>query len=160
MVIAGYTFIKPVAIGEIYKTTLGVLDKQKGRKDLDVMAQILIVDDDFQVLDALQTVIEMARYEVVTAVNGKEAIKSLQQKPADLVIIDIFMPEKDGIETIREIKRDFPNVKVIAISGGTSNYNDFQVYLTLAKRLGVNYTFAKPFELEQLLNKVKELLGE
>lgn len=65
--------------------------------------------------------LENVGYEIVVAADGKKGIKAFQEKPLDLVITDIFMPEKEGLETIRELKRDFPDVKIIAISGGGGN---------------------------------------
>ena len=82
---------------------------------------ILIVDDDEGVLGALQDALTLFGYEVQTAENGKKALKILQNTKPDLVLIDMVMPEKDGIETIPEIKKKYPKVKMIAMSGGGPN---------------------------------------
>ncbi len=120
------------------------------------MARILIIDDDVHILAMLRMMLERENYDVMDAINGKEGLKRHRKAPADLIITDIFMPEKDGIETIRELRRDFPGVSIIAMSGGGKN--DLGTYLGVAKALGALYTFAKPFENEELLNAVREIL--
>lgn len=96
-------------------------------------------------------------YEISEAPNGKVALRLCKEKQADLIITDLIMPEKEGIETIVEIKRDFPEIKIIAISGG--GQSDPETYLALAKKLGAERTLAKPFEMKELLKTVEELLG-
>ena len=120
------------------------------------MARILIIDDEVQILNMLRQMLEGEGYEVIDAPNGKEGIRRYRENPADLIITDILMPEKEGIETIQELKRDFPDVKIIAMSGGGRvGPGD---YLHLAKMLGAQHTFAKPIEREELLKAVRELL--
>ncbi|MBT6500704.1 MAG: response regulator [Deltaproteobacteria bacterium] len=120
------------------------------------MGRILIVDDDVDVLDMLGQTLEREGYEVVSAANGKEGVRLYREDPVDLVITDIIMPEKEGIETIMELKRAFPDVKIIAISGG--GLVDPEGYLSMAKQLGARYTFSKPVEREDLLKAVRELI--
>ncbi|RZB38369.1 MAG: hypothetical protein SRB2_00117 [Desulfobacteraceae bacterium Eth-SRB2] len=120
------------------------------------MASILIIDDDVQILSMLRQTLERGGYDVLEASNGKQGMKLYLENPADLVITDIIMPEKEGIEIIIELKRDYPDVKIIAISGGGRiNPED---YLDIAKKLGAQRTFTKPFERKQLLNAVRDLL--
>ena len=119
--------------------------------------RILLIDDDVQILDMLRQTLEREGYEVVDAPNGKEGIRLYREDPADLIITDIIMPEKEGIETIMELKRDFPDVKIIAISGG--GRNDPEEYLHMAKKLGAKRIFAKPVEREKLLGAIRELIG-
>ena len=121
------------------------------------MAQILIIDDDDQLRLMLRKTLERSGYEVVEAPNGKEGIKRFREMPCDLVITDLIMPEKEGIETIVELKKDFPDVKIIAISGGDRSKPES--YLNLAKQLGAKRVFPKPIDREELLNAVRELLG-
>ena len=121
------------------------------------MARILIIDDDVQILDMLRQTLELKGYEVVDATNGKEGIRLYRENPADLIITDIIMPEKEGIETIIELKRDFPDVQIIAISGG--GRISPEGYLNIARKLGARYTFSKPVEQEKLLSAVRELIG-
>jgi YesN/AraC family two-component response regulator len=120
------------------------------------MAQILIIDDDPQILDMLGQTLEREGYEVVRASNGKEGIKINRETPVDLIITDIIMPEKEGIETIFELKKDFPYIKIIAISGG--GQIEPEDYLYIAKKIGVHRTFVKPISREELLKAVSELL--
>ena len=121
------------------------------------MARILIIDDDVQILDMLRQTLEHEGYEVVDAADGKKGIRLYRENPADLIITDIVMPEKEGIETIIELKQDFPDVKIIAISGGGQIRPEG--YLSMAKKLGAQYTFSKPFERKELLSAIRELIG-
>ncbi len=121
------------------------------------MRRILIIDDDVQFCQMLRQMLERAGYEVVEASNGKEGIKLFREAPTDLVITDIIMPEKEGIETIIELKREFTNVKIIAISGG--GHLEASGYLNSTKYLKVARTFEKPFNREELLEAIQELLG-
>ena len=120
------------------------------------MARILVIDDDEQVLKTLHQVLEMEGHEVLDAPNGKEGIKIYNEHGADLVITDIIMPEKEGIETIKELRENNTDVKIIAISGGGSV--DPRVYLNLAENLGAMRTIIKPFSRDQLLDAVRESL--
>ena len=120
------------------------------------MARILVIDDDDQILRTLHQVLEMEGHEVVDASNGKEGMRLFREQGAGLIITDIVMPEKEGLETIMELRRDFPDIKIIAISGG--GRVDPESYLTLAKGFGALRTLAKPFEREELLVAVRELL--
>jgi len=96
------------------------------------MSRILIIDDDAQILKMLRQILEREKYHVTEASNGKEGLRLYRENPADLVITDIIMPEKEGIEIIIELKRDYPDVKIIAISGGGRiNPED---YLDIAKK--------------------------
>ena len=121
------------------------------------MARILIIDDDVQVQDMLRETLEQEGYETVTAANGKDGTDLYRQNPFDLVITDLIMPEKEGISTIKELKQEFPDVKIIAISGGGKIGPD--EYLHMAKFLGAKYTFTKPVEHKTLLEAVRELIG-
>jgi YesN/AraC family two-component response regulator len=96
-------------------------------------------------------------HELVKALDGKEGLKLYRENPTDLLITDIIMPEKEAIETIMELQRDFPDVKIISISGGGHDYPD--EYLYIARMLGVQKTFAKPISREELLKAVSELLN-
>ncbi len=122
------------------------------------MRRILVIDDDVQFRKMLCQVLERAGYEVVEADNGKKGVKLFRAQPTDLVITDIIMPEQEGIETIRELKRDFPDVKIIAISGG--GRIDSKDYLELAGQFGVTRTFGKPLDREEFLAALEELLAE
>ncbi len=120
------------------------------------MARILIIDDDVHMRSMLRLMLESSDYEVVEAADGDEGLKLHKKKPADLIVTDIFMPEKDGLELIKEIGRQFLETKVIALSGGGSLVPEN--YLHLAKDLGAECTFKKPFASDGFLKAVNELL--
>ncbi len=122
------------------------------------MQTIIVIDDEVLVRQMLQKMLEVAGYKVVAAENGKVGLKLFTENPADLVITDIVMPEQEGIETIRLLKKVDPKVKFIAISGG--GRLDPEGYLLLAKKLGARKTLMKPFKREELLASVKEVLSE
>jgi len=121
------------------------------------MARILVIDDDPALLSLLHRSLEKAGYEVADAANGRIALEMQRRNPADLIITDIFMPEKGGTEFIMDMSDEFPEVKIIAISGG-GNIEDVD-FLRLAKNLGALRTFQKPFHQKDLLAAVRELLA-
>jgi len=121
------------------------------------MARILIADDDQQVRVMLRMTLERAGYEVVEAEDGNQAVTQFKAEKPDLVVTDIVMPEKEGIETIMELKALDPNVRIVAISGGGRiNPED---YLSWARKFGVKETFIKPVDRQLLLEAVERLLG-
>lgn len=121
------------------------------------MKRILVVDDDWQMREMMHQALARAGYDVVEAANGKIGMNIQRESPADLVITDLIMPEKEGIETIRELRKDFPGLKIIAISGGGRAGADG--YLSVAKTIGADRTLSKPFDLKQILDTVEELLA-
>jgi len=121
------------------------------------MAQILIIDDDPKVRLMLRTLFESQGYAVVEAANGKDGIRCYREARADLVITDLVMPEKEGIETILELKREFPGIQIIAMSGGGKFQH--KGYLDMAAQLGAVDTFEKPIPRQTLLTTVRALIG-
>ena len=117
---------------------------------------ILLIDDEEPFRSVLKQVLLNAGYDVVEASNGAEGIRSFYEKPADMIITDIIMPEKEGIETIIELKKAFPDVKLIAMSGG--GWYGTDIDFDMAKKLGA-HTLNKPFALQELLDVVGELLN-
>ncbi len=122
------------------------------------MARILVIDDDEQVRDMLYESLTREGYDVLRASNGEEGLSLYREEPFDLIITDLIMPKKEGIETIIELRQDFPDVKIIAISGG--GHIGIKDYLHMAKIFGVQHTFAKPVAREQLLDAIRELIKE
>ena len=120
------------------------------------MARILIIDDDDSLRTLLCRFLQGEGYEVMEAANGSLALDLQREKPADLIITDIFMPEKEGTEFIMDLSDEFPEVKVIAMSGG-GNVRGVD-FLTLAQNLGALKTFQKPLKLQEILAVVQELL--
>ena len=121
------------------------------------MTRILVIDDEPQVRAMLQQMLEREGYKVVEAEEGGVGIKLYQEHPPDLVITDILMPGKEGIETILALRKAYPGVKIIAISGG-GRMGKLDV-LPIAKSFGAVRTLAKPFEREELLEAVRAVLA-
>jgi len=118
------------------------------------VATILLVEDEDTHRMRIRSALEMADYQVREAVNGKEALRQYRLAPTDLVITDIVMPEKDGLELIWELKRDFPEIRIIAMS---EPHEDFD-FLRVAQLFGVNRCLRKPFPMEALLKAVRKEL--
>ena len=121
------------------------------------MAHILVIDDEVQIRDVLRTVLERVGYEVTEAGDGNEGLQIYAEGGIDLVVTDIIMPEKGGIDTIMDLRRDFPGVKVITISGG-GMCGDVS-YLDMALGVGADRAIGKPFVLDDFLESVEELLS-
>lgn len=121
------------------------------------MPLILVIDDEEPIRRLLKRVLEKGGYEVVTAADGDEGMRRYRERPADLVITDLIMPGKEGIETIMELRKGDPGVKIIAMSGG--GRLDPEGLLQAAGSLGAARTLSKPIERETLLGAVGDLLG-
>lgn len=121
------------------------------------MAKILIIDDEVQFRKMLRQMLERAGYEVVEAADGRQGEKLFRMLLPDLMITDIFMPEREGLETIMGIKREFPDARIIAISGGGREGD--QLFLEQAAQFGAERTLMKPFARHELLHAVAEMLG-
>lgn len=116
---------------------------------------ILVAEDDDQVRQVIRLALERAGYDVCEAADGEEARRALGTAPFDLVITDIVMPGKDGLETIMFLRRNHPGTPVIAISG-----HDSPLFLSNAAGLGATHVLAKPFAPSQLLDLVDRVLAE
>lgn len=119
------------------------------------MQRILVVDDEEPVRLMLRMTLEDAGYDVEEVDDGARVVEKLRGNEFSLIITDLVMPEKEGIETIMDVKREFPEMKIIAVSGGgkVGPHN----YLTFAKRLGSDAIFTKPVDMDLLLTAVKDL---
>ena len=121
------------------------------------MPRILVIDDDPDVRGSLTKVLVRAGYEVVEAADGAAGMELQHQAPADVIITDIFMPGLDGLQTIRQLKKEGSGVKVIAVSGGDRTGTvDLKEH---ARLMGAFKVLAKPFEMGDVLAAVKEALG-
>jgi CheY-like chemotaxis protein len=120
------------------------------------MSTILIIDDQPELRQLLRRALEASGYEVEEAVDGQEGMKCFLRRPADLVLTDIFMPEKDGLEIIREMRQISPGVRVIAMSGGGMMGN--LDILRIARSLGAHKVLAKPFGIGDLRQTVRDAL--
>ncbi|MEP6885379.1 MAG: response regulator [Gammaproteobacteria bacterium] len=131
------------------------------------MQKILIVDDELDVRDSIKCVLELAGYEVLTADNATDALALLGRTPMDLVITDIIMPKMNGVQAIQSIRREFPMIRIVAISGGgnfgAAGYQPAAIatnaYLRSAEEAGAHVVLTKPFEVEDLLQAIETLLG-
>jgi len=120
------------------------------------MVKCLIIDDDSLVRNTIVRILERKGHQVVTACDGRVGLKLFQQERPDVVVTDIIMPDKEGIETIREIRNLAPNAKIIAISGGARVGNvDF---LAMAAKLGASETLCKPFDPDDLVTCINRCL--
>jgi len=121
------------------------------------MARILVIDDDPMARDIVVEILSQKGHQAVEACNGRQGLEQFHNADFDLVITDIIMPDVEGIETIIQLRKDKPDVKIIAISGGgkISAYS----HLSLAEKFGVKKTLAKPFSKADLLTAVDELLA-
>jgi CheY-like chemotaxis protein len=121
------------------------------------VAKILIVDDDTCVQTTLCAILEEQGQEVYLVSDGREALRELREASVDLVITDILMPEVDGLELIRTLRRDFPKLKILAMSGGSARLNGSDT-LQLAGVLGADAVIHKPFTFNELNNIIQHLL--
>jgi len=124
---------------------------------MDSQSHILVVDDDTQMRQTIRTILEEENYNIAEACDGNAALKYLHRNTVELVIVDIIMPDKDGIEVIVETKEKFPETKILSLSGGGMIAAD--EHLTSAQALGANHTLAKPFKNDELVEKVHALLN-
>ena len=115
--------------------------------------KVLVVDDDAAVRDLVAAMLETGGYEVSIASNGREALSMLADGGFEVIITDLVMPEQEGIETIKLIRRDYPLVKVIAMSGAFGGD-----YLRIAGYLGAHGTIAKPLRIQTVLDTVESVL--
>jgi CheY-like chemotaxis protein len=131
------------------------------------MHDVLVVDDEVDVRDAIKRVLERAGYSVRSTDNGSAALDELRRLQADVVITDIIMPKMNGVEAIESIRKAFPAVRVIAISGGGNfgitayqpNAITTSAYLAAAERAGAHLILTKPFESKDLIQAVEQVLG-
>ena len=126
------------------------------KKQFPVPQSILVIDDDENIRLLLRAILEPEGYQILEASDGDKGLKQYQKSPTDLVITDLIMPGKEGIETIRDLRREFPNVKIIAVSGGGRIGPDS--YLKMAKGVGALRTLSKPIDRMGLLNAVEEVM--
>lgn len=115
---------------------------------------ILVVDDEAPICDLLRQTLEKRGHKVVCANNGKEASQAVGERAFDLIITDLLMPDRDGLELIGEMRRRFPAVKIIAMTGG--GHIPQKHYLFVAKNLGAHGLLEKPFDQSQLFAEMEK----
>ena len=123
------------------------------------MPVVLVVDDESQVRGMIREALEEAGYTVVEAPGGKEGLDRYRTRPADVVLMDILMPDQDGLESILAFRREFPNSRVIAMTGGSDMIGVLN-FLEVAKMMGARMALQKPFDKQTLLKAVAaEVVG-
>ncbi|MGA6828743.1 response regulator [Nitrospira sp. NS4] len=115
---------------------------------------LLVIDDEAQVRMLFRTALEAAGYRVMTAENGQHALNVLMHQDVDLILVDIFMPGMDGLELIPRLRATKPSCRIVAMSGGTGEWNAFD----LAKDLGAHHTLKKPFSPRELIEAISAQL--
>ncbi len=122
------------------------------------MADLIIIDDDATLREVLTTALTQSGHTVRQAGDGDAGIRLYRQRPADLVITDIVMPDKEGLDTIIELRRDYPTARIIAMSGGLAH--DPKLYLHMAEKLGARLVLYKPFSLAELFEAIDNALAK
>ena len=119
------------------------------------MAQLLLIDDDEAVLRMMERTLLRLGHQVLSCTNGREGLARLDQGSVDLVITDMLMPEADGLEVIRAVKSQLPNVPILVVSGG--GYLEPEFCLEMAEKLGADAVLPKPVPLDQLSRSIDAL---
>jgi CheY-like chemotaxis protein len=122
------------------------------------MAKILVIDDEPSILLMIKKMLEKTGHEVDMALNGRDGLELFEKIRPDLLITDIIMPHKEGLEIIRELKKKYPELKIVAISGG--GRIGPEGYLPIAKHFGADIVFQKPLVQKDFVQAVSELLKE
>lgn len=125
---------------------------------METTKRILVIDDEPSALDVLRRILEGEGYEVQAAANGLDGVALFRRQPCDLVITDMVMPVKDGLQTILELRDEAPDLPIIAISGG--GVISKERYLTVAGYLDRVITIAKPFTVLEIVTAAAKLLND
>ena len=123
------------------------------------MSLILLVDDHEPLRTTMTDLLQHMGHGVLTAADGRQALAKQKQTPANVLLTDIFMPEMDGLELIQEFRRLYPNVKIIALSGGMTN-RPGGPYLHMAEKFGAQWVLPKPFSVKQLDEVIRAATAE
>lgn len=120
------------------------------------MSRILVVEDHVPMRGVIVSILESMGHEVYEAGNGREALRIQQGTPAELLLTDLFMPEMEGLETIQKMRKLYPELPIMAISGGGS-HGDPADYLDMAKKFGARRVMQKPFSVQEMIDAVSAL---
>jgi CheY-like chemotaxis protein len=131
------------------------------------MNRILVIDDEADVRDGIKRVLDRAGFSVRVVDNAADAMLELKRVGADVVITDIIMPKVNGVEAIEHIVREYPMIRIVAISGGgnfdVTGYQPAAItttaYLAAAKRAGAHCILTKPFESRELIDAVEQVMA-
>lgn len=122
------------------------------------MADILVIDDEPHYRAALKRILELEGHRVRTAADGEAGVVEYRRAPADLVIVDLYMPRRSGLQAILDLRNEFAGARIIAMTGSASGVSDYK--LQAAAALGAQRTLRKPFDDAQLLEAVRAVLGD
>jgi len=122
------------------------------------MSRILVIDDNTTMREAVCEMLQQAGYDAISVENGRLAAQMHRDEPVDIIITDLFMPDTDGLEIIYQFRHEFPDVKIIAVSGGGSR--GLVELLSVAKKMGAERALMKPFAWEDLLAAVEEMIEQ
>lgn len=122
------------------------------------MARIIVIDDEASIAIMIKRMLEKEGHEVEIAFNGNEGLQLMEKFQPDLLITDIVMPEKEGLELILDLRKSNPKLKIVAISGG--GRFKYEGYLASAKHLGASKVFQKPLNFKEFISGISELLNE
>ncbi len=129
------------------------------------MTKVLIIDDEPAVVDVLEKILQRAGYDVASAKDGTSGLRCQKDDPADIVVTDIMMPRVNGVQVIEALRREHPQCRIIAISGG-GNFGPMgykseaittSAYLAAAEKAGADAILTKPFDRKELLDTVRRL---
>ena len=120
------------------------------------MIKVLLVDDDDVIRTALSHALELQYFKVTSLADGSKVVKEISDAKYDVVVLDIVMPNKEGLETIEDIRKVDRNIPILAVSGGGKTMPDMN--LTIAKMMGATDTLAKPFDSITLIHKIQNIL--
>lgn len=118
--------------------------------------RLLVADDDADMRQSMRLLLERAGHEVELAADGAKALEAQRSHGCDVLVTDIFMGEVDGLETIRHFRREFPKVRIVAMSGGKGLMRG-ESYLSTAAIIGADATLTKPFDVRELLATLQDL---
>ena len=139
-----------------FRSVLEYIVSIRARRTPYKLRKLLVIDDDLRLLASYRDLLSPYGFEVLTAPDGGKGLQACAQNGVDLVITDLFMPEKEGCETIVELRRAWPAIKIIAVSGGSKTGKDC---LPIARALGAHRTLSKPISLKNLLEAVRDVIG-
>lgn len=122
------------------------------------MARVLVIDDDPLFREIAREVLVQGGHDVSQAANGVEAAKVAAEAAPELAVVDMLMPERDGIETIRDLRSHWPGIKLVAVSGGSRGLEP-TLLLRAAKAMGADAALEKPVDHGELLGLIAKLLG-
>jgi DNA-binding response OmpR family regulator len=119
--------------------------------------RVLVIDDERDIRDTIRYLLQSEGFEVLVAEDGGEGMRLLRSMTVDVVVTDIFMPGKEGIETIYELRSEFPRTRIIVMSGGGGAKG--MDFLSVARELGADKSLKKPFDPRELIDAVRALSG-